>query len=212
MRGGRELMCERVGPWISIRTTSPPNPSRPLSPICLATAPPLPLLPQELQPPPHKTLAAPHPPLSKVLPSRLVLRRVAASSQLEFGERKKEGGREEHKVNLWLSFVVYVLQSNWLCVYLCESVEVLSRNFVGGRTTVVLVISGNFRGLISGNQWENHVEHWIPFQRVLMRSIQNYILGDIIVWIRVCCCPEKQIFRWVNSSSISSFCGFFGGN
>jgi hypothetical protein len=100
MRGGRELMCERVGPWISIRTTSPPNPSRPLSPICLATAPPLPLLPQELQPPPHKTLAAPHPPLSKVLPSRLVLRRVAASSQLEFGERKKEGGREEHKVNL----------------------------------------------------------------------------------------------------------------
>jgi hypothetical protein len=30
----------------------------------------------------------------------LVLRRVGASSQLEFGGRKKEGGKEEHKVNL----------------------------------------------------------------------------------------------------------------
>jgi hypothetical protein len=35
---------------------------------------------------------------------------------------------------------------------------VLSRNFVSGRTAVVLEVSGNFRGLISGNQWENHVE------------------------------------------------------
>jgi hypothetical protein len=106
MRWGRELTCERVGPWISIRPTSPPpliplECSRPPSPIFLAVAPPLPLLlPQDLQPPPHNTLAAPHPPLSKVLPSRLVLRRVAASSQLEFGGRKKEGGREESKVNL----------------------------------------------------------------------------------------------------------------
>jgi hypothetical protein len=57
-----------------------------------------------------------------------------------------------------------VLQSIWLCVYLCESVEVLSRKFVGGRTAVVLVISGNFHGLISENQWENHVElcHTFP--------------------------------------------------
>jgi hypothetical protein len=41
---------------------------------------------------------------------------------------------------------------------------VLSRNFVSGRTAVVLVISGNFRGLISRNQWENHVElcHTFP--------------------------------------------------
>jgi hypothetical protein len=37
-----------------------------------------------------------------------------------------------------------VLQFNRLYVYLCESVEVLSRNFVGGRTTVVLGISGNY--------------------------------------------------------------------
>jgi hypothetical protein len=35
---------------------------------------------------------------------------------------------------------------------------------VEGRTEVVLVISENFRGLISGNQWENHVElcHTFP--------------------------------------------------
>jgi hypothetical protein len=36
-------------------------------------------------------------------------------------------------------------------------VEVLSRNLVGGRTTVVLVISGNFLWAISGDQCENHV-------------------------------------------------------
>jgi hypothetical protein len=29
---------------------------------------------------------------------------------------------------------------------------------VSGWTAVVLGISGNFRGLISGNQWDNHVE------------------------------------------------------
>jgi hypothetical protein len=40
---------------------------------------------------------------------------------------------------------------------------VLSRNFVGGRTAVVLTISGNFRGLISGNQWENHVDLFHTF-------------------------------------------------
>jgi hypothetical protein len=26
-----------------------------------------------------------------------------------------------------------------------------------------------------------------------MRSIRSYILGDIAVRIRVCCCPKKQI-------------------
>jgi hypothetical protein len=45
-----------------------------------------------------------------------------------------------------------VLQSNRLYVYLCESIEVLSRNFVGGRTTVVLGISGNFSWEISDDQ------------------------------------------------------------
>jgi hypothetical protein len=67
-------------------------------------------------------------------------------------------------VSLCLTFVVFVLQSIGLCVYLCESVEVLSRIFVSGWTAVVRGISENFRGLISGNQWDNHIElcHTFP--------------------------------------------------
>ena len=67
-------------------------------------------------------------------------------------------------MNLCLTFVVFVLQAIGLCVYLCESVDVLSRNFVSGWTAVVLGISGNFRGIISGNQWDNQVElcHTFP--------------------------------------------------
>jgi hypothetical protein len=59
---------------------------------------------------------------------------------------------------------LFVLQFNRLDVYICELVEVLSRNFVGGRTAVVLAVSGNFSWVISGNQWENHVElcHTFP--------------------------------------------------
>jgi hypothetical protein len=56
-----------------------------------------------------------------------------------------------------------VLQSNWLHVYLCDLVEVLSRNLVGGRTAVVLGISGIFSWAISGDQWENHVELYHTF-------------------------------------------------
>jgi hypothetical protein len=38
------------------------------------------------------------------------------------------------------------------------------QNFVGGRTAVVLVVSGKFSWVNSGNQWENHVElcHTFP--------------------------------------------------
>jgi hypothetical protein len=79
-------------------------------------------------------------------------------------EGRKEGGKEEPKVIFVIIFVVFVLQSNWLHVYLCDLVEVLSRNLVGGRTAVVLGISGNFSWAISGDQWENHVElcHTFP--------------------------------------------------
>jgi hypothetical protein len=56
----------------------------------------------------------------------LDIRRVGVSLQLEFGGRKKEGGKEELKVILWLSFL-FVLQSNWSSVHLCDSVEVLSK-------------------------------------------------------------------------------------
>jgi hypothetical protein len=32
------------------------------------------------------------------------------------------------------------------------------QNFVGGRTTVVLLVFGDFSWIISGNHYENHVE------------------------------------------------------
>jgi hypothetical protein len=92
------------------------------------------------------------------------------------------GGKEEKRIQGdfcdYLLFICAAIPLNRY--YVCELVELLSRSLVGGRTTVVLVISGNFSWAISGDQWENHV-FVIPFQRVLMRSIRNYILEDIAV-------------------------------
>jgi hypothetical protein len=83
---------------------------------------------------------------------------------LEGGRRKKRRRKGGTEGDFSDHFVVFVLQSNWLHVYLCDLVEVLSRNLVGGRTTVVLVISGNFSWAISRDQWENHVDfcHTFP--------------------------------------------------
>ena len=74
-----------------------------------------------------------------------------------------------------------MLQSIGLCVYLCESVEVLSRNFVSGWTAVVLRISENFSWAISGDQWENHVElcHTFP--------TSTYALDSELYFRRYCC-------------------------
>jgi hypothetical protein len=77
---------------------------------------------------------------------------------LEGGRRKKRRRKGGTQGDFHDHFVVFVLQSNWLHVYLCDLVEVLSRNIVGGRTAVVLGIYGNFSWVISGDQWENHVE------------------------------------------------------
>jgi hypothetical protein len=51
-------------------------------------------------------------------------------------------------------------------------VEVLSRNFVGGQTAVVRAVSGNFSWVISGNQWDNHVElcHTFPTSTYVLDS------------------------------------------
>ena len=84
------------------------------------------------------------------------LLRVGASFQVEYWweEGRREGGTQGDLEVIY----VFVLQFIWLYVYLCESVEVLSRIFVGGRTTVVLLVSVNFSGVISGKHCENHVE------------------------------------------------------
>ena len=34
----------------------------------------------------------------------------------------------------------------------------------------------------------------LSFQQVLMRSIRSYNSGDIVVWIRLCCCQKKTDF------------------
>jgi hypothetical protein len=83
---------------------------------------------------------------------------------LEGGIRKKRKRKGGNQGDFRDHFVVFVLQSNWLHVYLCDLVEVLSRNLVGGRTEVVLGIFGNFSWAISGDQRGNHVElcHTFP--------------------------------------------------
>jgi hypothetical protein len=62
------------------------------------------------------------------------------------------GGKEEKRIQGdfcdYLFFICAAIPLN-RC-YVCELVEVLSRNLVGGRTTVVLVISGNFCGQLVG--------------------------------------------------------------
>jgi hypothetical protein len=62
------------------------------------------------------------------------------------------GGKEEKRIQGdffdYLLFICAAIPLN-RC-YVCELVEVLSRNLVGGRTTVVLVISVNFRGQLVG--------------------------------------------------------------
>jgi hypothetical protein len=78
-------------------------------------------------------------------------------------------------------FFVFVLQSNWLHVSLCELVEVLSRFFVGGRTAVVLSVSGGFLWVISGNQYENHVELYHNF------PTSTYVLDSELYFRRYRC-------------------------
>jgi hypothetical protein len=194
--------------------------SRPLPPFGCHSSPPSPLfsLPQVLQPPPILKLFAAALPPSLAAPSHLLFSKCRSSSpdllHVDASFNWRIGGRkEEPKVILWLSFVVYVLQSNWFYVYPCESVEVLSRNFVGGRTTVVLAVSGNFSWVINGDQWENHVElcHTFPTSTYALDSelyFRRYRRLNPGMWLS----KKPDFCRWAYSSSISSFWGFFVGN
>jgi hypothetical protein len=146
--GGEPISFPPLNPSRPLPLTPPPlwPPPPPLSSTLAAAPIPL-LLLQVIAAPPLNPSRPPHLFLSKVEPPRLVSVvwvRVFHGS-LEGGRRKKrrkrgtQGDFRDH-------FVVFVLQSNWLYVYLCNLVEVLSRNLVGGRTAVVLVFLGIFRG------------------------------------------------------------------
>jgi hypothetical protein len=93
------------------------------------------------------------------------------------------GGKEEKRIQGdfcdYLLFICAAITLN-RC-YVCELVEVLSRNLVGGRTAVVLVISGNFSWEISGDQWENHVERCHTF------PTSTYTLDLELYFRRYCC-------------------------
>ena len=128
---GRELSCKRVGPRIAIRPTNPPltlaAPPPPFSPLCCCsrrfpfpfswTPPPSPIffLLKHLQPSPPKTLAAPpiSSPPSKVQPSRVVLRRVAAIS---IGVWREEEGRRKGRTQgeFMFNFCCFCAAINWI--------------------------------------------------------------------------------------------------
>jgi hypothetical protein len=161
---GGEPISSPLNPSRPLPLTLPPLWPPPLSSTLVAAPIPL-LLPQVIAVPPLNP-SRPHLFLSKVEPPRLVSVvwvRVFHGS-LEGGRTKKRRRKGGTQGDFRDHFVVFVLQSNWLHVYLCDLVEVLSRNLVGGRTAVVLGISGNFSWAISGDQWENHVElcHTFP--------------------------------------------------
>jgi hypothetical protein len=117
---------------------SPLNPSRPPIPLWFAAASPFPLPLLAAAPPlspsrsspsdcstTSSTLdAPPSPPLQGATSS---LGSLSCGCDPSIGvwreeEGRKEGGKEEPKVILRSFFLVFVLQSDWLHVYLCESV------------------------------------------------------------------------------------------
>jgi hypothetical protein len=85
-------------------------------------------------------------------------------------EGRKERGRIKGDFCVYLLFICAAIQLNRCCV--CELVEVLSRNLVGGRAEVVLAVSGNFSWVISDKQYENHVElcHTFPTSTYALNS------------------------------------------
>jgi hypothetical protein len=81
---------------------------------------------------------------------------------------------------------------------------VLSRNFVGGRTTVVLEVSGNFSCVIGGNQWDNHVELFHTF------STSTYALDSELYFRRYRCLNPGMLLSKNILQGLS--CGWFWDN
>jgi hypothetical protein len=80
----------------------------------------------------------------------------------------------------------------------------LSRNFVRGRTTVVLSVSGDFSWVISGNQYDNHVElcHTFP--------TSTYSLDSELYFRRYRCLNPARLLSKNRLHGVS--CGVFWAN
>jgi hypothetical protein len=76
-------------------------------------------------------------------------------------EGRKERGRIQGDFCVYLLFICAAIQLIRCCV--CDLVEGLSRILGGGRTAVVLAVSGHFSWEINENQFGNHVELWHTF-------------------------------------------------
>jgi hypothetical protein len=126
---------------------------------------------------------------------------------LDGGRRKKRRRKGGTQGDFRDHFIVFVLQSNWLHVYLCDLVEVLSRNLVGGRTTVVLGISGNLSWAISVNQYDNHVGLCLIF------PMSTYALDLEIYFKRYRCLnPGMSLSKRQKNRLHGSSCGLFWAN
>jgi hypothetical protein len=126
---------------------------------------------------------------------------VQVSSGELVGRRKEEKGGTQDDLEV---IYVFALKFNWLYVYLCESVDVLSRIFVRGRTEAVLVVSGDFSWVISGNKWKNHVElcHTFP--------TSTYALDLKLYFRRYCCLNPARLLSKNRLQGLS--CGLFWAN
>ena len=116
-----------------------------------------------------------------------------------------EGRRRERSGRIQGDFAIiflFVLQSNWLYVYLCESVEVLSRNFVGRRTAVVLSVFGDFSWVISGNHCDNQVEICHTFTK------STYALNSEVYFRSYYCLNPTRLLSKNRLQGVS--CGLFG--
>jgi hypothetical protein len=168
-------------------TLPPPTLADPLLPLCFAATPSCPSFghrpslsfsPQVLAVAHHTSLA----PISsspRCNPSPLLSPSCWCNLQLEFWWEEEGRRKGRTQVDLVVIFL-FVLQFIWSSVHLCDSVDMLSRIFVGGRTTVVLVVSVNFAGLISGNHYENHVEICHIFPR------STYVFDSEVYFRRYC--------------------------
>jgi hypothetical protein len=86
----------------------------------------------------------------------VVLHRVAISIGVWREEEGRTKGRIQGDFCVYLLFICAANQLIRCCV--CDLVEGLSRILGGGRTAVVLAVSGHFSWKINENQFENHVE------------------------------------------------------